>query len=257
MNGKVLIAGGDVGDGDGASNKAELYDPAIGTFAAAGDLTARREDHATVLLPDGTVLFVGGHGGVPVGGGSDNLASAEIYNPVTATFSPTGSMLIGRDWLDATLLNNGQVLITGGNEYYPCCAGGRDPSHPEVATAELYTPAMLIPPPVLLSLSGDGRGPGAILHGSTEQLVSSDNPAAAGEILEIYLTGLAGGRVIPPQVAIGGLAAEVLFFGNAPGYAGLNQINARVPSGLTAGAAVGVRLNYLGRPSNEVTIAVK
>jgi hypothetical protein len=247
LNGKVLITGGDVGDGDGASDKAELYDPAADAFAATGFLNVGREQNATVLLPDGTVLLAGGHGGVPaIGGGFDNLANAEIYNPGSGTFSPTGSMSTGRDWLNATLLNNGQVLITGGNEYYPCCAGDRDPQHPEVATAELYTPAVLIPPPALQ---------GTILHRSTRQLVSADYPAAPGEAVEIYLTGLPDGSLIPPQVVIGGRMAEVLFFGNAPG--GLNQIDVRVPSGVTPGSTVSVRLNYLGRPSNEVTMGVR
>jgi len=48
-----------------------------------------------------------------------------------------------------------------------------------------------------------------------------------------------------------------LYFGAAPGYPGYYQVNFRLPVGLASGEAVSVRLTYLSRPSNAVTIGVR
>jgi uncharacterized protein (TIGR03437 family) len=65
------------------------------------------------------------------------------------------------------------------------------------------------------------------------------------------------GGVIPPQVTVGRQLAEILYFGDAPGYPGYFQVNFRVPNGVAPGTAVSVRLAYIGRPSNAVTIGLQ
>jgi uncharacterized protein (TIGR03437 family) len=148
-------------------------------------------------------------------------------------------------------MNDGRVLIAGGDDLRHWI------QETILSRADIYTPHVLRPSTVLLSLFGYGTDQGAILHANTTRVASAADPADVGEALEIYATGLFDGSVVPPQVAIGGRMAEVLWFGNTPGFAGLNQINVRVPAGVTPGYAVPVRLSYLGRPSNEVTIGVR
>jgi len=72
-------------------------------------MNAVRLGHAAALLNDGRVLVVGG----AMADGTA-LSSADIYDPATGTFTPTGSMSTGRSYLTATLLNNGSVLVAGG-----------------------------------------------------------------------------------------------------------------------------------------------
>jgi hypothetical protein len=230
----------------------ELYDFSLRTFTPTGNMTTYRGDRTATLLPDGTVLVTGG--GFSPGGRSasifDVTPSAELYNPDTGRFSPTGSMTVDRSFLSATLLPDGTVLIAAGESYPSGVISS-------LASAELYHPVVLVPSPVLLSLSGDGQGQGAIQHANTYRIASATDPAVAGEYLSIYLTGLTDGGLIPPQVAIGGRLAEITFFGNVPGYPGLNVINIRMPGGVVQGSEVPVRLTYLGRSSNAVTIGAQ
>jgi len=253
-NGKVLFAGG-VNDNGYPYSSAQLYDPSTGAFTPTGDMTKARDNHTATLLPDGTVLIAGG--GLDVYGPPPCCVSdqtAAFYDPTTGTFGSVTSMTAGRGYHTATLLNDGRVLLAGG--FYFDSRAQRPGAPTILASVEIYTPPNLVPTAALLSLAGDGRGQGAILHANTPRVASSTDPAVAGEYLEIYLTGLADGSVIPPQVAIGGRMAEVLYFGKS-GYAGVNQVNVRVPSGVTPGPAAPVRLTYIGRPSNEVTIGVR
>jgi len=125
-NGKVLIAGG-VNNTSNALNTAELYDPTTGTVSPTGNLTTPngRVTHASIVLPNGGVLLLGGSDSA-----GSPLASAELYDPTLGTFSATGSMAQARDWANAVLLANGKVLVSGG-------VG----SNGDLNTAEIYDPA--------------------------------------------------------------------------------------------------------------------
>jgi uncharacterized protein (TIGR03437 family) len=215
-NGKVLaVAGWDVNDANATPIGAGLYDPSAGTFQTIGNMTMAREDYTATLLPDGIVFIAGG----------DFAPSAtEVYDPATEQFSATPNMIIARAAHTATLLADGRVLI----------AGGLPGSPATTATAELYSPPSLTPSPVLFSLSGDGTGQGAVWNAETGLIVSPGNPGGAGDVLAMYTTNLLSGGVIPPQVSIGGRLAEILFFGDAPGYQGYYQVNFRVPAGVTS-----------------------
>jgi hypothetical protein len=242
-NGEVLVAGGYAEEGNAYSSGAGLYNPAAGRSDPTGNMAQGRCFHTATLLGDGTVLIAGGQNPSNNMSPYGVLSSAEVYDPATGTFSGTGGLTFGRTAHTATLLRDGTVLVAGGE-----WSAGR---------AEIYTPAAPIAAPVLFSLSGDGRGQGAIWHAISRDIASAGSPAAAGDLLSLYTTRLIPGGLIPPQVSIGGRLGEILYFGDAPGYPGYYQVNFRVPSGVMPGSAVSVHLIYFGRWSNEVTIAVR
>jgi hypothetical protein len=244
VDGKVLFVGN---IDSNYISAAETYDAAAGTFSPLRGAPVAAVSPATPLS-DGTVLVSGGL--LPGGGGSDE---AWIYNPATRNFLPA-RMSSGRLKHTATLLEDGSVLIVGGIGPRAPTVGLPTAELSVLATAEVYTPPTRWPAPTLYSLFG---GQGAIWHAANGEIASPTRPAAAGEVLSMYTSTLLDGGLIPPQVAVAGRLAEILYFGAAPGYTGYFQVNFRVPAGIAAGPAAPVRLMYLGRSSNEVTIGVR
>jgi len=135
LDGRVLVTGGDDRFLHPLAS-AELFDPRTGTFSPTGSMATPRDFHVATLLLDGRVLVTGGS---PFGMDSASgqfLASAEIYDPKTGKFSPTGSMSTPRVSHTATLLGDGRVLVVGGAVSHADGATGTD----SLATAELYDP---------------------------------------------------------------------------------------------------------------------
>jgi hypothetical protein len=123
-DGKVLVSGG---WHRSALNAVEVYDPASGTWSTAAPMISVRWGHTATRLLNGKVLVTGG---CTNGYGTANLRAAEVYDPGSGTWSTSAPMASARWAHTATLLPNGKVLVTGGNN------GSSD-----LASAEVYDPA--------------------------------------------------------------------------------------------------------------------
>lgn len=130
----------------------------------------------------------------------------------------------------------------------PYAVAGKASTQIQVEYQGRQSPPVTLPvaasAPALFSLNA-GRGGGAILN-QDSTVNTAANPAEKGSIVVLYGTGegqtdpagvdgkLASGTfpkpVLPVSVTIGGQAADILYYGAAPGLvAGVMQVNARIP----------------------------
>ena len=116
FDGRILITGGRDADGNLVA-ASEIFDPETQTSSASATLNTARVDHSATVLADGRVLVAGGTGAI---GG---LSSAEMFDPAHPEngFQAVGSsMSTARTRHTATLLNDGHVLIAGGDAQGQC-----------------------------------------------------------------------------------------------------------------------------------------
>jgi hypothetical protein len=177
-DGRVLFIGGVRSGFNGPDDSAELYDPKTGTFRATGSMGAGRWDETATLLSDGRVLIAGGWVPNDTSGSrvEQALATAELYDPTTGTFTPTGPMKDARFYQSATLLpaDNGRVLIAGGEQGL-----GNYNTH-SLDSAELYDPTTGTFSFALSMTTPRGR-PAAVLLPDGRVLVIGSNGSPAGQ----------------------------------------------------------------------------
>ncbi|HEV2689919.1 MAG TPA: hypothetical protein VGV35_15275, partial [Bryobacteraceae bacterium] len=204
---------------------------------------------------------------------SNGTASASQI-PLGVTLAGAGVAMAGSS-LPLFFASNGQInaLVPGGivpNTSHQILVQRENtlsvPISVDVAQAE---PAIFGYP-----LPGDPPSQGAIVNAVTYAVAHPATPVVAGDILAIFCTGLgAVDQTIPdgaaapsappanttstPGVTVGGKGARVIFSGLAPGFIGLYQIDAVMPSGVTPGSQVPVVLSILGQTGPAATIAVK
>jgi uncharacterized protein (TIGR03437 family) len=128
--------------------------------------------------------------------------------------------------------------------------------------------------PAVFTLNGSGAGQAAAINNKDGSINGAASPAKVGDYVQLYITGVGqtnpGGSdgvinaaplpvpVAEVKVTIGGKTATVNFAGGAPGsVAGVIQVNAQIPSGITVGGAVPVVVQ-VGTSNSQpgVTLAV-
>ncbi len=206
--------------------------------------------------------------------GPATLATGQISNSKLST--NVGNTQVLFDGTPAPLLytSSGQV-----GAIVPYKLDGQLGTQVQVKSGTLTSDAVALPvapvAPSLFTADLSGSGQGVILNQDGVTVNSSAHPAPAGSIVVIYATGagqtspagvdgqLANGPVYPKPaqnvaVTIGGLPAEVLYAGAAPTLvAGVMQINARIPAGVSPGdATVDVAVGGIHSQAG-VTVAVK
>ena len=128
-NGKVLVIGGTDSNLNNLAT-AEIYDPGTGAFTAVpGMMAGARATHTATLFTSGP-----DNGKVLVAGGLDHTGNvsntAELFDPVSGSFSAIPNMITARAFHTATLLNDGTVLV----------AGGINPTNNPTTAAEIFNP---------------------------------------------------------------------------------------------------------------------
>ncbi len=220
------------------------------------------------------------------------VAPGEIVSIFGVGLGPSvaGSLTVNANGTVATTLTGVQVLFDGFaapmfyagpgqlNVSVPYEIAGQSSTQVQVQSMGIASDPVAMPvtamAPALFTFDPGGTGQGAILN-QDSSVNSASNPAGRGSVVVLFATGEGqttpegvngklASDVLPKPVAsvtvkIGGVSAELLYAGAAPGeVAGVMQLNARVPSGIPAGNAVPVQLivgNVTGQAG--VTLAVQ
>lgn len=242
--------------------------------------------HVTGLAPQGPTINAVVNGASFVGGGVAPGEIATIFGGTLTSSSGinlTSGLPLPTDFLNVAVNVNGTPAplfavdnVNGQqqiNFQVPWEAAGGANATVSVtnngATSALFSVPVVAAQPAIFAYTVGNDTFGAILHANF-QLADSAHPAKAPEVVLIYCTGLGAVDSAPidgaagngqktnakPSVTIGGLDAPVSFSGLAPGFVGLYQINAQVPSGLSAGNQ-SVVIKVGGASSSTVLLPVQ
>jgi hypothetical protein len=191
----VLIAGGVIDSSSyQGSESAEVFNPATGTFSAVGNMVTLRYGQTATLLGTGKVLLESGGGTCtqPLSCATQHINchitcqnTAELYDPMSASFAATGNTEYGFSGQTAVLLGSGQVLVAGGESGYCTADSPSGPCVVDLATsvAELYDPdSGAFTPTGNMVYRRDGHAAAALLNGGAIEIGASPDSNHTAEV---------------------------------------------------------------------------
>jgi uncharacterized protein (TIGR03437 family) len=225
-------------------------------------------------------------------GGVLNAASFSLSTPVApgamvsifgTNFTDSTSALTAQGFPLPTAM--GGTSVTIGGEAVPLLAVTATQINAVLPFVVIRNNAVSAPQPVSMvssqpgvftqSENGEGVGIVVIVHPDGSQVEAGNgNAASAGDAVVIYCAGLGdttprsvagfpatasplSNTIDPVTVTIGGVNAPVFFAGLSPGFTGLYQVNATVPSGIAPNQQAPLVLSQGGLNSATVTIPVQ
>jgi N-acetylneuraminic acid mutarotase len=192
----VLVANGIGADGH-TTPDTEVYDPSTDSWSSAGAITRRYLD-AAVRLNDGRAMVIGGLNL------SGLVNDPEIYDPATNRWSAAAPMHLARDGHVAVTLQDGRVLVAGGNQDLQTPMSSveiYDPSSNSWSSAasmmvpRMYFAAILLDSGKVLVAGGGESGPVAEVYDPASDSWSATGPVQANHFDET-LTRLSDGKVL-------------------------------------------------------------
>ena len=167
-DGTVLVVGGlftnNVDQRAAFATQPEIYDPSSGEFTLLEQELARRFGHSAVMLPDGSVLIVGGS----IGRGIEPSPALQRYDPATRLIETVGEHALPATYTAASLLPDSTVLLAG------VCCTDRGPRARFGTVLEKYDPVANVGEPLSLPESQPAISPGPLPTVSGPRVASSD-----------------------------------------------------------------------------------
>jgi N-acetylneuraminic acid mutarotase len=122
VDGKIYVIGG-----YGGSQRVDEYDPSTDTWATKSEMPTARRSLSTSVV-DGTIYAIGGY--IPDVRGHPGVATVEVYDPATDTWSTAPDMPTARFGPRSSVVD-GMIYVIGGMGSWPGSGYG---------TVETYAP---------------------------------------------------------------------------------------------------------------------